>query len=732
MVRPTCLLQVGTGTNWLDIASGSVHCLAVRTDGTVWAWGASDNGQLASVALPVPEDGILSNQTVRALSVGDNHSVVIKNDGTIWGWGDNNSSQLGDGSILVRVLPVEAGTATNWQSISAGIGYTMAIKTDGTLWGWGSGANGQLGNGGFNTISVPSVANFATNWQTVSAGNGFAMAIKTDGSLWGWGANGNGQLGLGVTFSNTNVPVQVGTATNWIAVATGNSHTLALKNDGTLWAWGNGGNGELGNGFTVSTNLPIQVPPSGNGQPFPAAATIPVMPFEQMARFGPGATMPMANWALATTASRPPRCPLIPRVPGNQWLREIFLPLASRRMELSGLGAMTRLTSLAMAITLTGICRSRLAGATAGAGSIPSIRPATAWFCTTVTFGPSAPIFSARRPGPMCGRPVLGLSVPVRTAQSVNLAPFTASLNVPVTLSATAPSGLPVSLSVNGPATLSNNVLTVTGSGAVTVSAWQTGDESAWLPSVISNVTYVVPLPNLSVGDSTGALVANGATANLGIALLGATSVSRTFTITNNGGAILTGLSITKDGANPGDFLMGPPGTTLLVQGQTTTFTVIFNPANSGVRTAALHIASNAPGTNNPYNIALTGRSLSFSQDSTGDGMSDAAKYELSAFGFNWQVSQPALVNAYYSAAGYAGLYTPSQVQTLRLGKPVIQGGPASAAVTLQEGLDKSLDQVNFIPFPLTPGPASLDAQGNLLYQFTPSDNAVFYRLQGY
>lgn len=152
-------------------------------------------------------------------------------------------------------------SAQCWEKISAGVNYTMGIRQDGTLWAWGQNTNGQLGVGNAITQTTGAVpVGAANNWASVAAGNGFTLAIRTDGTLWAWGWNNNGQLGLGDN-TDRNLPVQVGTGNNWatVAVSISGSHVAAIKTDGTLWTWGLNTNGQLGLGTTTPQNTPVQV-----------------------------------------------------------------------------------------------------------------------------------------------------------------------------------------------------------------------------------------------------------------------------------------------------------------------------------------------------------------------------------------------------------------------------------------------------------------------------------------
>jgi len=250
------------GTNWKQVSCGYFHTTAIKTDGTLWTWGFNGNGQLGDNTTTqrlTPITTFAGGTNWKQIAGTSAHTAAIKTDGTLWTWGFNGNGRLGDNTTSTRLTPVTTfAGGTNWKQVSCGYFNTAAIKTDGTLWIWGRGTEGQLGDNTTVNRSTP-VTTFAggANWKQVSCGYFFISAIKTDGTLWTWGNNGNGQLGNN-TVTNRSTPVTTfAGGTNWKQVDGGKEYISAIKTDGTLWTWGFNGNGRLGDNTTTQRLTPV-------------------------------------------------------------------------------------------------------------------------------------------------------------------------------------------------------------------------------------------------------------------------------------------------------------------------------------------------------------------------------------------------------------------------------------------------------------------------------------------
>jgi alpha-tubulin suppressor-like RCC1 family protein len=254
--------RVGTLTNVIAIAAGSNHSLALKNDGTVWAWGSNEYGEFGNgtdhnhSAVPVQVSNLSG---VVAIAGGRSFSMALKNDGTVWAWGDNNRGVLGNGTDTNSKVPVQVSNLTGVIAIAAGAVHALALKGDGTVWAWGTNTQiGLLGNGTYTNSFVPVPVSNLSGITAIAASGIHSLALKSDLTLSAWGDNDYGQLGNG-TYDDSNIPVNVLKLKGVIAIAAGGGFSLAVTSDGRGWAWGKNESGELGDGTTVDKNVPVQV-----------------------------------------------------------------------------------------------------------------------------------------------------------------------------------------------------------------------------------------------------------------------------------------------------------------------------------------------------------------------------------------------------------------------------------------------------------------------------------------
>jgi alpha-tubulin suppressor-like RCC1 family protein len=254
---------VGGFNNWLKISGGFSHSAAIRADGTAWGWGYNRWGQLGNGATiitssPVAVTGGITNWT--QISAGWDFTAAIRSDGTAWGWGLNAAGQLGDSTTVAKSSPVAVvGGITNWAEIHAGRNHTKARRSDGSILHWGAGGYGVSGDGLNTTTTSPISISGGITWSQVSTFSRDIAAIRSDGTAWGWGRNFFGAIGDGSTTIRNSPVAVTGGITNWSQISSGTYLTTAIRSDGTAWAWGRNDFGQVGDNSVTNRSSPVAV-----------------------------------------------------------------------------------------------------------------------------------------------------------------------------------------------------------------------------------------------------------------------------------------------------------------------------------------------------------------------------------------------------------------------------------------------------------------------------------------
>ncbi len=251
-------VQVTGLTGITQVAAGAFFSLALRSDGTVWAWGANQNGQLGRKTVTdheVTSARVAVLNHVTKIAAGNDFALALRSDGIVFAWGHGQRGQLGNGGTADSSRPVKIAGLSGVTGISAGAEASLATENDSlsaltSVWTWGGNDYGELGDGTLADHRTPErVTGIPASIAGVSAGTAFAAVLGTDGSAWDWGANGIGQLGVAPENSTVTRPVNAFAAGSGITqLSAGGTHVLALKSDGTVLAWGFNQAGQLGHG----------------------------------------------------------------------------------------------------------------------------------------------------------------------------------------------------------------------------------------------------------------------------------------------------------------------------------------------------------------------------------------------------------------------------------------------------------------------------------------------------
>jgi alpha-tubulin suppressor-like RCC1 family protein len=272
-------VRMPRGTKVTGVSAGFAHTLAVTSTGGVLAWGKNynsdlGNGNMTDSDVPV-KPSLPAGTKVTAVAAGTDSSLVVTSTGAVFGWGYNNDGQLGNGSTGNNVPPgnVSLPAGTKVTAVAAGSWHSLGLTSTGTVLAWGYNADGELGDGNRTNSNVPVTVKLppGTKVTAIAAGGFYCLALTSTGAVYAWGYNADGELGNGGTTSS-DVPVRVklpaGRVTAIAAGAplagtgeatAGPGHSLALTSTGVVYAWGANTDGELGNGSTKDAHVPVKV-----------------------------------------------------------------------------------------------------------------------------------------------------------------------------------------------------------------------------------------------------------------------------------------------------------------------------------------------------------------------------------------------------------------------------------------------------------------------------------------
>ena len=252
-----------TTTETKSIASGTFHNLVITPSGELYVWGGNSNGQLGN---GVTQDQAQSSKPsglsslVVAADGGWEHSLALLADGSVWAWGFNQYGQLGNGKLTDSLVPVRTVGLPKIKAIAAGLIHSLALSETGQVWGWGTNTYGQLGNSTTNLFgSTPVQTPGLNNIIKISAGQAHSLALDANGHIWAWGGNESGQVGNGTNVHQL-TPFLLPAPTNVVAIAAGALSSAAITSDGHIWTWGDNRDGQLGDGTKTNRNTPKEIP----------------------------------------------------------------------------------------------------------------------------------------------------------------------------------------------------------------------------------------------------------------------------------------------------------------------------------------------------------------------------------------------------------------------------------------------------------------------------------------
>ena len=242
-------VQIGTDADWEAVFPGWIATFAIKSDGSLWGCGSNFFGELGigttgSFQFDLTRIGTDNDWVF--VDGGTRSTYAIKSNGTLWAMGNNDHGQLGDGTLIMQNEPVQVGSDSNWVKVEGGNVCAIGLKNDGSMWSWGS--DDFASND--NILSVPT--QIPGEWLDISGNNLFALALKTDNTLWGWGRNGDNALNSNLPLQY--LPIQISPDSDWVSISAGGAHSAAIKADNSLWTCGSNIHGQIGNGTNTGND----------------------------------------------------------------------------------------------------------------------------------------------------------------------------------------------------------------------------------------------------------------------------------------------------------------------------------------------------------------------------------------------------------------------------------------------------------------------------------------------
>lgn len=616
----------------VQVVQGGTHTLALTSEGKVYAWGGNNAGQLGDNTVvnrgaPVEVNTVsgvssLAGKMVVAIAAGNAHSLALCSDGSVSAWGYNYDGQLGIGMPSNSSVPVAVSTTAGTSalqgkfvtSVASGSSHSLVLCADGTLVAWGGNSSGQLGDGSYTQRRLPVAVNTAEGPSalygkivvSVTGGAAHSLALCHDGSLVAWGENVQGQLGDG-TQTTRPWPVAVSMSTSVLenktvtAISTGGYHNLALCSDGTVAAWGYNSRGQLGDNSTQSRTLPVVVN---------ATAPVSALAGKIVVSLACGAGHSLALCSDNTLASWGDNDsgqlgdpfttnPLVPRSVRSDPDQYFGYELLRGRVVTGLPNRSGGCASYSSVVMLQGALRD-----ISVMGNNQEIESGD--------MTPQAGDYTDFGDVPLGDGSVTRLFRIIN--KGVGDLTFTNSRDyVEISYGDLGIVRQPTSRYIVGGGTFFEIGCFPTTLGIKSATVTVRSDDPD-KPVYTFKVQCFGRGSEIEVRD-TGINVADGGTASFGNVGIGGGVVQKTFVINNLGNADLTGLTLTKGGLNSEDYTILVPPTAPVPPGGSTSFVVQAKPGGSGPRNATLHIANNDYNERN-FDIAMTVTGVSASQPS--------------------------------------------------------------------------------------------------------------------